>query len=116
MEGELYLPILPSTARQAHILPNIKHSPVYMGALCDAGCIFIIRIKDVTVVYKNKTMLKVWRNHLNKFWYFPLAIENEDEQVWDYKNNIVNNLYENKIQAELAIVYMEHVSDQLNQR
>ena len=36
MEGELDLPMIPSTARQAHIFPNIKHSLVYIEAICDS--------------------------------------------------------------------------------
>ena len=42
--------MFPSTTRQAHILPNIKHSLVYIGALCYAGYTVTFRIKDVTVV------------------------------------------------------------------
>ena len=37
IEGELDLPMLPNIARQAHILSNIKHSLVSIGALYDAG-------------------------------------------------------------------------------
>ena len=33
-EGELDLSMLPNIVRQAHILPNIKHSLVSIGALC----------------------------------------------------------------------------------
>ena len=103
MEGELDLPMLPSTAIYAHIFPNIKHSLVYIIALYDAGCIVTFIIKDVTAMYKNNIILRGWINHLNKLWYFPLAIGNEDEKVRDYKNNPVNNVYDNKIQAELPI-------------
>ena len=50
MEGELDLPMLPSTARQVHIFLNIKHSLVSIGALFDSECIVVFRIKDVTVM------------------------------------------------------------------
>ena len=49
LEGELYLLMLPITSRMAHILPNIKHSLVFIGALCDAGFIVTLIIKYVTV-------------------------------------------------------------------
>ena len=81
MEGESDLTMSPSTERKAHIFPNIKHSLVSIGSLCDAECIVTFRIKDVTVMYKNDTILRRWRNYHNKLWYFPLSIENEYEQV-----------------------------------
>ena len=40
----------------------------------------------------------------------PLAIENEDEQVRDNKNNLVNNIQGKKTQAELASFYLKQVS------
>ena len=85
MEGELDLPTLPSTARQAHILLNIKQSLVFIGALCDAGCIGKFIIKYVTVMYKNNIIVRGWKNHKNKFSYFPLAIENKYEKVGSIK-------------------------------
>ena len=45
MECELYLLILPNTARESHILTNSKHSLVSIGALCYAGYIFRFIIK-----------------------------------------------------------------------
>ena len=83
MEGESYLPMLPSTDTQAHILPNTKHALVSIGELCDAGYIVTFRIKYFKVVYRNSIILQGWRNHQNKLWYFPLEIENKDEQVRD---------------------------------
>ena len=50
MEGGLDFPMLTITARQAHIFPNIKHSLVSLGEICDAGCIVVFGIKDVTVM------------------------------------------------------------------
>ena len=88
--------MLPSTAIKAHILPNIKHSLVYIRALFDAGCTVTIRIKDDTLVYKNNKILRGWINHPNKLWYFPLSVENKDEQVGENKNNPVRNVYKNK--------------------
>ena len=35
MEGYLDLSMLPDIARQAHIFPNINHSLVSIGDLCD---------------------------------------------------------------------------------
>ena len=96
MEGELDLPTLPSTEGQAQILLNIKQSLVSIGALCDAGWFGTFIIKDVTVMYKNNIIIRGWRNHKNQLWYFPLAIENEYEQVGEYKNNLVNNVYDKK--------------------
>ena len=65
-------------------------------------------------MYKNNTILRGWRKHQNKLWYFPLAIENEYEKVGDKNNNLVNNVYDKKTQAELASFYMQHISSQLN--
>ena len=33
-------------------------------------------------------------------WHFPLLVENKDEQVGKEENNLVNNVYEQKTQAE----------------
>ena len=44
-EGELHLPMLPSSERQTHILLNIKHSLVSIGELCNTGSIFTFRVK-----------------------------------------------------------------------
>ena len=54
-------------------------------------------------MYKTNIILRGWRNHQNKLWYLPLAIENEYEQVGEYKNNLVNNVYNKKAQADPAI-------------
>ena len=53
-------------------------------------------------MYKNNIIIRGWRNHKNQLWYFPLAIENEYEQVGEYKNNLVNNVYDKKEQVDLA--------------
>ena len=55
MEGRLDLPMLPNTARQAHILPSINNSLVYIVALCDEVFTVVFRIKDVTDVSKITT-------------------------------------------------------------
>ena len=81
IEGELDLPMLPKIEKKAHIFPNIKHSQVSIGSLCDAGFTVIFKIKYVTVVYKYDIITQEWRNHHNKLWYFSLSVENEDEQV-----------------------------------
>ena len=94
--------MLPSTSIQAHVSPNINNSLVSIGALCDVECTVTFKIKGVTVVYQNDIILRGWRNHQNKLWYFALSVKNEDEQVGDNKNNLVNNIYQNKIQAELV--------------
>ena len=69
--------MLPITARQSHIIPNINHSLVSIASLCDAGCTVKYRVKYVTVVYKNGIILQEWIKHQNKLWYFPLSVENE---------------------------------------
>ena len=67
MEGELYFPMLANIAIQAHILPNIKYFIVSIGSLRDAGCTVTLKIKYVTVVYKDDIILLGWRNHSNTF-------------------------------------------------
>ena len=57
LEGGLYLPMITSIEGQAHISTDIKHSPVFIGALCDAECIVTFRIKYVTMIYKNNIIL-----------------------------------------------------------
>ena len=84
--------MLPSTARQAKISQNLKHSLVSIGELCDSGCIVTFMIKYVTVMYKNDIILRGWRNHQNKLWYLPLSIDNEYEKVGENKNNLVKNI------------------------
>ena len=85
MEGELYLHMLPITERQAHILQNINHSLFSIVSLCDMGCIVKFRIKYITVMYKNDSILRGWRNHHNKLWYLTLSIDNKYEKVGDKK-------------------------------
>ena len=85
-EGGLYLPMLPSKTRQSHILPNIKHSILSLGSLCDAGCTVTFCIKYVTVFYKNNIILQGWIKHHNKLWYLLLSVDSEDEKVGDKKN------------------------------
>ena len=107
--------MLPNTARQEHIYPNIKHSLVSIGELCDAGCTVTFNIKHVTVFYKDDIIIRGWRNHHNKFWYLSLSVKNEDENLGDNENNLVNNVYEEKNQSELESFYMQHVSALSNQ-
>ena len=80
-EGELDSLMLPNTARRAHILPNIKHSLVSIGALCDASYTVTFKIKEVTVIYKYNIILLGCRYHHNKCWYFSLSAKIEDEQA-----------------------------------
>ena len=101
MEGGLNLPVFSNIARQAHILPNIKHLLIPIGALCDAGYTVTFKIKDVTVFYKNDIILRGWINHHTKLWYFPLSSKNEAEKVGDNEKSLVNNVYK-KNQSELA--------------
>ena len=58
MKGGLYLPILPNTEGQAYVSPNIKHSLVSNGQLCDDCCTVTFKIKDVSVVYKENMILQ----------------------------------------------------------
>ena len=94
--------MLPGTARQVHIFSNTKHSLASIVSLCDVGCTVIFRIKDVTAVYKNNIIQQWCRNHQYKLWYLPLSVDNEDEQTGDNENNLGNNAYKNKNQAEFA--------------
>ena len=71
IEGGLDLPVLPNIARQEHILPNIKQSLVFIGALCDAICTVTFKIKYGTVIYKDDIILWGCRIHHNTLWYFP---------------------------------------------
>jgi hypothetical protein len=47
--AELLIPALPHAARPCHTLPNLIHLVVYIGQLCNAGCIAIFN-KDVVVI------------------------------------------------------------------
>ena len=87
--------MLPNTARQAHIFPNIKYSLVSIGALYDSVCTVTFKIKEVIFVYKDDMILRGWINHHNKLWYFPLSVKNKDEQVGDNINNLVK-MFTNK--------------------
>ena len=106
MGGELDLPMLPNASRQAHILPNMKHSLVSIGALYDTNYTVTFKIKYVTIVYKDDIIPRGWRNYHNKLWYFPLSFDNEDEQLGDNKNNLMNNVYETP-QAKLDMFLHE---------
>ena len=66
IKGELNLPMSPNISRQSHNSPNIKHSIVSIGTLCDAGCAVTFKILYVTVIYKDNIILQGWRNHQNE--------------------------------------------------
>ena len=76
MKGELDLSMLPNIA-------NIKNLLVSIGALWDAECTVIFKIKHFTIVNKYDIILQGCINHQNKLWYLPVSVENEDEQVGD---------------------------------
>ena len=61
----------------------------------------MFKIKYIIVVYKDNIILLGWINHQNKWWHLPLPVKNEDKQVGEGKNTLVNNVDEQKTQAEL---------------
>ena len=76
MKGEWVLPMLPNIAIQENIFPNIKHSQVSIGEVCDAGCTVTFKMKELTFVYKYNIILQGWINHRNKLCYLPLSVKN----------------------------------------
>ena len=114
MEGDLEVPMLSDIAKQALISHKLNHLLVSIGALCYSGFIVIFKIKHVIVVYKDKIILREWRNHQNNLLYFLLSVKIEDYQVDEDKNHLVNNIYGRRNQDELKNNYIQLVSDRSN--
>jgi hypothetical protein len=54
----LYLPSLPTAARQAHILPGVvQHSLLSVVHMCDSGCFVTFTSDNVTVKHDAVTIL-----------------------------------------------------------
>jgi hypothetical protein len=59
-EGETNIPSLPTAARTAHIVPDLKsHSLLSVGQLCDSGCIVEFAATTVTVRHNDVSHCEV---------------------------------------------------------
>ena len=57
VESDLDVLLLPAIAQHDHIFPNINHSLVSIGSLCDSGCTVTFKTKDFIVIYKDEITL-----------------------------------------------------------
>ena len=74
-EGLIDVPDLPARARNAHILPGIKHSLLSIVRLCNAGCevIFGKWGIGVKVRYNGRVIMKGSKSTINGLWYVPIT-------------------------------------------
>ena len=74
-EGLIDVPDLPARARNAHILPGIKHSLLSVVRLCNAGCevIFSKWGISVEVRYNGRVIMKGSKSTINGLWYVPIT-------------------------------------------
>ena len=84
-EGFLDVPGLPPAARNAHVIPGIKHSLLSIVRLSNAGC----EIKfhrwgtGVEVRYRGKTVLRGRKSTINGLWYVPITQNIEVNPIQD---------------------------------
>ena len=78
-EGIIDVPGLPAGARNAHVLPAMKHSLLSIVQLCNAGCkvIFSKWGTGVEVWYNRKVVLKGRKSMTNGLWYVPITTNKE---------------------------------------
>jgi len=71
---ELNIPWLPRAARNAHILPGLKHtSLISIKVLCDAGCKVSYDDERCKVYFKNKLVWHGGREPTTQLWVLPLC-------------------------------------------
>ena len=78
-EGVLDVPGLPDAARNAHVIPGIKHSLLSIVRLCNAGCevSFSKWGVGVEVRYRGKVIMKGSKSTIDGLWYVPITQNSE---------------------------------------
>ena len=78
-EGMLDVPGLPDAARNAHVIPGIKHSLLSIVRLCNAGCevVFDKWGVGVEVRYRGRVILAGSKSTINGLWYVPITQNSE---------------------------------------
>ena len=78
-EGLIDVPDLPARARNAHVLPGIKHSLLSVVRLCNAGCEVIFGKYGISVEvrYNGRVIMKGSKSTINGLWYVPITTSEE---------------------------------------
>ena len=98
---QLALPQLPTTAREAHIIPGLTHSSlVSIGQLCDAGCQATFDKHKVTITKEQTTLLCGTRDTRTGLWRIPLNATTPPIHESNIQQQC-NNAYQTKNIAEL---------------
>jgi hypothetical protein len=72
-EGETNVPSLPTAARTAHVVPNLKsHSLLSVGQLRDSGCIVEFAATTVTVRHDDVVALRGFRTPATQLWHLEI--------------------------------------------
>jgi hypothetical protein len=66
-------PSLPTTATSAHFIPNLQHSLLLLGQLCDDGCIATFDKTTVSIDYNNDTIIVGYCSPITKLWHIALS-------------------------------------------
>ena len=71
---ELDIPMLPTAARRAHIIPNLaSHSLISVVTLCNAGCDIAFTKIGCTISYRGRTVLCANKCTRTGLWMIPLT-------------------------------------------
>ena len=97
---KLALDNLPNIAKIANILPGLHNNLISVAALCKAGCSVKFTTNDCLVLYKNKVVLRGWRDSTNNLWRVPLT-SNKDEQ----QSSQAHSIYECEQTSQLIKFY-----------
>lgn len=71
-EADLPIPGLSQAARTAHLFPDLQHSLISVGLLCDDGCETTFT-RDTATVTRNGAPILTGTRQPNGLWYFDLA-------------------------------------------
>ena len=74
-EGFIDVPGLTERARNAHMLPGIKHSLFSIVRLCNAGCEVVFGKRGVNVIvrYNGRVIMTGSKSTTNGLWYVPIT-------------------------------------------
>ena len=80
--GDLDMPLLPSKARKAYIVPALDSTTlISIGQLCDAGCEAIFTASALKVYHQERLVLQGKRSQDTKLWHLSLPAKQHSERA-----------------------------------
>ena len=87
--GHLPLGSLPTSACEAHVIPNI--TPLLsIGQLCDAGCTAVFTNKSIAIKKKKVTIMEGYHDETTNLWHLPIAKTNTQEHLAKYVKHVAS--------------------------